>query len=97
MYGVNFTIIIIGSSHERCAVASATEAGCVGDLITIPTLHLHGLKDENLNNGRKQLATFYEPEITRLLEINHHHAMPWEKSEILELAEMMTELYNEKR
>ena len=93
----NFTVIIIGSSDERSAVASATDAGCVGDLITIPTLHLHGLKDENLNNGRKQRATFYEAESTRLLEIDYHHAMPWEKSDVLELAEMMTELYNETR
>ncbi len=86
---------VIATENERSAVISALEIGYGVDLITTPTLHLHGLRDTNLNNGRKQLATFFEPESTRLLEIDYHHAMPWEKSDSLQFAEMVTELYND--
>lgn len=53
------------------------------DLITIPTLHLHGTKDVNYANGKKQLAEFYDQKSSRLLEIDYHHAMPWFKADLM--------------
>ncbi|KAK4696841.1 hypothetical protein P7C71_g1153, partial [Lecanoromycetidae sp. Uapishka_2] len=85
------------SLFERYGVVASNEVSHMEERIAIPTLHLHGLKDINLNNGRKQLATFYEADSTRLLEINYHHAMPWEQSDIAEFAKMIMELYQDTR
>ncbi|KAL2812174.1 serine hydrolase FSH [Aspergillus granulosus] len=63
-------------------------------VVRIPTLHLHGLKDEFLPLGRDQLAKYYDPETAKLYEINYHHAMPWVKAESKELARLIQELYN---
>jgi pimeloyl-ACP methyl ester carboxylesterase len=63
-------------------------------VIRIPTLHLHGLKDEFLPLGREQLANYYDTETASLYEINYHHAMPWVKAESEELAKRIKELYD---
>lgn len=89
------TDAIIDSFNERYGIAVTPEISKVQELVTIPTLHLHGLRDMNLNNGRKQLATFYDQDTTRLLEINYHHALPWERSDNAEFADMILELYND--
>jgi hypothetical protein len=57
------------------------------DLIIIPTLHLHGTKDVNYANVKKQLATYYDQKTTRLLEIDYHHAMPWFRADLMKLVE----------
>lgn len=61
--------------------------------ISIPTLHLHGLKDSNLNNGRRQIAAYYKPEETTLYEIDYHHAMPWVTAEIKQFAGLLKQIY----
>ncbi|KAL4791332.1 serine hydrolase FSH [Aspergillus venezuelensis] len=61
-------------------------------VVRIPTLHVHGLKDEFLTNGREQLARYYDASTTSLYEINYHHAMPWVKTESEELARRIKEL-----
>ncbi|KAL3477121.1 serine hydrolase FSH [Aspergillus californicus] len=63
------------------------------NVVEIPTLHLHGLKDEFLKNGREQRARYYEEEQTTLYEINYHHAMPWVKAESEELARLIKDIY----
>ncbi|KAL9039979.1 MAG: hypothetical protein Q9214_004662 [Letrouitia sp. 1 TL-2023] len=65
--------------------------------ISIPTLHLHGLKDPFLDMSRRQLETFYDSSKTTLYEIDYHHAMPWEQSEIDQLAELMRQIYKDTR
>lgn len=66
-------------------------------VIRIPTLHVHGYKDEFLQYSRDQLATFYDRDTAELYEINYHHAMPWVKAESEELARRVKELYNRTR
>lgn len=90
------TLLCVGSLEEIYGISSTTELD-TEERIFVPTLHLHGLKDVNLNNGRKQLAMFYEPGTTRLLEINYHHAMPWEKSDVAQFSEMLKTLYDNVR
>jgi hypothetical protein len=58
-------------------------------------LHLHGLKDLNLDNGRKQLATFYDQRETKLYEIDYHHAMPWVTAEIEHFAALIKKMYKD--
>jgi hypothetical protein len=65
------------------------------DLVDIPTLHLHGLTDVNLENGRKQVANYYNPRMTRVIEINYHHAMPWHKHDLLKLEEAIRKIDKE--
>ncbi|KAL4943451.1 hypothetical protein BDV06DRAFT_234676 [Aspergillus oleicola] len=61
-------------------------------VVRIPTLHVHGLKDEFLTNGREQLSKYYASNTASLYEINYHHAMPWVKAESEELARRIKEL-----
>ncbi|KAI4160175.1 MAG: hypothetical protein LQ342_005964 [Letrouitia transgressa] len=65
--------------------------------ISIPTLHLHGLRDPYVGMSRRQLDTFYDSSKTTLYEINYHHAMPWEQSEIDQFAELMRQIYEDAR
>lgn len=65
------------------------------DLIKIPTLHVHGLKDMFLALGKHQHATFYESSTSKVYEVDYHHAMPWYKHEVQRLAELIRELYKE--
>jgi len=65
------------------------------DLITIPTLHLHGTKDVNYANGKKQLAAYYDQKTTRLLEINYHHAMPWFRADLMKLVDGIESIYQD--
>jgi hypothetical protein len=63
--------------------------------IIIPTLHLHGTKDVNYANGKKQLATFYDRKTSRLLEIDYHHAMPWFRADLMKLVGGMESIYED--
>ncbi|KAB8216220.1 serine hydrolase-domain-containing protein [Aspergillus novoparasiticus] len=65
------------------------------DLVKIPTLHVHGLKDMFLALGRQQHATYYESSTSKVYEVDYHHAMPWYKHEVQRLAELIRELYRE--
>jgi len=65
------------------------------ELITIPTLHLHGTKDVNYANGKKQLANYYDSRTTTLLEIDYHHAMPWYRADLLKLSDAMQKIYQD--
>lgn len=62
-------------------------------VVRIPTLHVHGLKDEFLGYGRDQLEKFFDKDSATLYEVNYHHAMPWIKAESEGLARRITELY----
>lgn len=39
---------------------------------------------------------FYDKTTTRLLEIDYHHAMPWNKEDIYNLARLIMEVYDNK-
>ncbi|KAL2824316.1 serine hydrolase FSH [Aspergillus cavernicola] len=63
------------------------------NVVRIPTLHMHGLKDEFLQFGREQHAKYFDRDTATLYEINYHHAMPWVKAEAEELARLIKEMY----
>ncbi|GAB1198720.1 hypothetical protein APSETT444_008048 [Aspergillus pseudonomiae] len=65
------------------------------ELIKIPTLHVHGLKDMFLELGKQQHAMYYEPGTSKVYEVDYHHAMPWYKHEVRRLADLIRELYKE--
>ncbi|KAH8429122.1 uncharacterized protein LDX57_006792 [Aspergillus melleus] len=66
-------------------------------LITLPTLHVHGLKDMFLPLGQHQLTTYYDPSSATLYEIDYHHAMPWVRSEVEHFAELIRKMDRETR
>lgn len=80
-------------NNDRSTSGLESAAKSKIELISIPTLHLHGLKDENLSNGRQQMASYYDPKTTTLYEIDYHHAMPWVTLEILQLAALIKRIY----
>ncbi|RKF74545.1 Esterase citA [Golovinomyces cichoracearum] len=57
------------------------------ELIKIPTLHLHGLKDAFLSQARSQMNDHFDPNTITCVEIDYHHAMPWHKSDVSLLVE----------
>jgi hypothetical protein len=71
--------------------------GSNSDLISIPTIHLHGLKDAILELGRKQVADHFDPRTSTVVEIDYHHAMPWNKADLLKFEEAILTLYKQTR
>jgi len=67
------------------------------ELIRIPTLHLHGLKDVYLPKGKEQKATYFDQTATKLYEIDYHHAMPWNQPEVLQLATLIKQIYDDSK
>ncbi|KAI9713208.1 MAG: hypothetical protein M1820_001193 [Bogoriella megaspora] len=65
------------------------------ELIKIPTLHVHGSKDFNLENGRKQKKGHFDEDAATLMEINYHHAMPWTPKDLDQFAGLIKQLYHE--
>ncbi|EYE92016.1 uncharacterized protein EURHEDRAFT_518081 [Aspergillus ruber CBS 135680] len=64
------------------------------DPITLPTLHVHGLRDPFLHLGVQQTETYFNPQSRTVLEVDYHHAMPWVRSEVQQLASMIRSLYS---
>lgn len=67
------------------------------DRISIPTFHLHGLRDKSLEPGRKMMATYYDPKTVKLMEIDYHHAMPWNKEDIESFVKFVRDAYESTR
>ncbi|KAL4892816.1 serine hydrolase FSH [Aspergillus ambiguus] len=67
------------------------------DRVSIPTLHVHGLKDMYLPLGRHQYENYYDRARTTLYEVNYHHAMPWYKHEVDKLADLIQKIDMETR
>ncbi|PWY76121.1 hypothetical protein BO94DRAFT_538500 [Aspergillus sclerotioniger CBS 115572] len=65
------------------------------DVVSIPTLHVHGLKDWVLPLSRQQYETYYDSKSKRLYEVDYHHAMPWVKEEVEQLAHRIRQIYKE--
>jgi pimeloyl-ACP methyl ester carboxylesterase len=61
--------------------------------ISLPTLHVHGLKDPFLMLGRQQLGDYYDPKTATLYEVDYHHAMPWVRHEAKQLADHIRTIY----
>lgn len=57
------------------------------ELIRIPTLHLHGRKDFFFDQGKHQMKTYFDQNTVTALEIDYHHAMPWNKEDVALLVE----------
>ncbi|KAF4624685.1 hypothetical protein G7Y89_g13483 [Cudoniella acicularis] len=88
---LKFGVLCMGGAAPMVSAMSRDGTGEL-DLISIPTFHLHGLKDHNLENGRKQLATYYDSKQTKLWEIDYHHAMPWFKEDVQGFVARFTEI-----
>lgn len=61
--------------------------------ISIPSVHVRGLKDGQLVPGRVMHDTFYDKTTTRELEIDYHHAMPWNKKDVDDFLGLIKEVY----
>ncbi|RDL38883.1 uncharacterized protein BP5553_03223 [Venustampulla echinocandica] len=88
---LKFGILCMGSFAPMISAVSRDADKL--DLIRIPTLHLHGTKDDNYVNGKKQLATYYDPQTAKGLEIEYHHAMPWNRDDLLGFAKLIRQMW----
>ncbi|PYH80972.1 hypothetical protein BO82DRAFT_354960 [Aspergillus uvarum CBS 121591] len=91
---LKFGVMCMGAGAPMVA-ESAHRAESDAELVSIPTIHVHGLKDPVLPLSRHQLATYYEPERSELFEVDYHHAMPWVKHEVEHLAYLIRAAYRE--
>ncbi|RAL09393.1 uncharacterized protein BO97DRAFT_407741 [Aspergillus homomorphus CBS 101889] len=92
--GLKFGVMCMGAGAPMVA-ESAHRAESDLELVTIPTIHVHGLKDAVLPLSRHQLASYYDPKRSELFEVDYHHAMPWVKHEVEHLAHLIRTAYRE--
>ncbi|KAE9366994.1 hypothetical protein N431DRAFT_385113 [Stipitochalara longipes BDJ] len=92
-----FGVLCMGSFAPMVSDLTGPAMSLFGasDLITIPTLHLHGTKDVNYANGKKQLAAYYDQTTARLLEIDYHHAMPWFRADLMKFVDGIKSIYED--
>lgn len=64
-------------------------------VINTPTFHLHGTKDFQYDNGKKQMKTYYDSSKVTVLDIDYHHAMPWHRADLVKFADMMRQIYKD--
>ncbi|PNY29980.1 Uncharacterized protein TCAP_00108 [Tolypocladium capitatum] len=62
-----------------------------GDRLQIPTLHVHGLRDEGLEAHRELLAYYTAPEYARLIEWDGGHRLPIKSEDVRRVAEAIKE------
>ncbi|RHZ61457.1 uncharacterized protein CDV56_107869 [Aspergillus thermomutatus] len=65
--------------------------------VSLPTVHVHGLKDPFLMLGQQQLENYYDPRTATLFEVDYHHAMPWARHEAKQLADHIRTIYKNTR
>ncbi|BCR92084.1 uncharacterized protein ACHE_70927A [Aspergillus chevalieri] len=82
-----------GGAPMEAESGHRTNASDPFDSITLPTLHVHGLRDPFLHLGVQQTETYFNPQSRTVLEVDYHHAMPWVRSEVQQLASMIRSLY----
>ncbi|KAF2703805.1 phospholipase/carboxylesterase [Pleomassaria siparia CBS 279.74] len=93
---LEFGIVCMGSAKPMGAEQrdATTDVPRVDEEpITIPTLHLHGLRDAILPKSRDQLAIYFHHDAVRLMEINYHHAMPWYKPDVEAFVQLIKETH----
>ena len=81
------------SRQKNVIINGQTDAsGAAINRITIQSVHVHGLKEAQLIPGRTMQQAFYDKTTTRLLEIDYHHAMPWHRKDVDDLAKLIMEV-----
>lgn len=96
-FNLRFGILCMGSGDpmktKRDDFQEYNTTTTDAELITSPTLHLHGLKDKIIENGRKQKDAHYSKEASTLCEIDYHHAMPWNLEDLELFSDQMKRLF----
>ncbi|KUJ18815.1 uncharacterized protein LY89DRAFT_732362 [Mollisia scopiformis] len=64
-------------------------------VINTPTFHLHGTKDAQYENGKKQMKTYYDPNSVKSMDIDYHHAMPWHRADLVKFCDAVRQIYKD--
>jgi hypothetical protein len=83
----------LGSKIRRAESTGDSEWQARDIVIQIPTLHLHGLRDEILPKSQQQLNSYFDSDTAIRMEINYHHAMPWYTEDLVEFANMIRQTH----
>ncbi|PBP27624.1 citrinin biosynthesis oxydoreductase CtnB [Diplocarpon rosae] len=89
---LNFRFGIMCMGGAAPMVSDIVHASYSDSLINIPTLHLHGTKDINYQNGKKMWKTHYEANSTTVWDIDYHHAMPWYRADVIKFVDLIRKL-----
>lgn len=81
-----------GERETRDSCNLDTDMAHLVPKIAIPTIHVHGLSDQYLPNGRMLLKDFFDRPTAQLLEFDGGHHMPVLLKDSQRLAEMMVQL-----
>ncbi|KAF7155370.1 hypothetical protein CNMCM5623_007441 [Aspergillus felis] len=82
-----------GAPMESDAAEHVTKSDESLNRVSLPTLHVHGLRDPFLMLGKLQLEDCYDPKTATLYEVDYHHAMPWVRHEAKQLADHIRTIY----
>lgn len=63
-----------------------------GHLLRIPTIHVHGLKDEGLHLHRRLLGKYCAPGSATLVEWDGNHRLPFKGPDVLSVTDQTTRL-----
>ncbi|KAH7310181.1 putative phospholipase/carboxylesterase [Rhexocercosporidium sp. MPI-PUGE-AT-0058] len=91
---IRFGVLCVGGGAPMLPTLNGIKAHSEEDLIAVPTLHYLGLRDINLPRGKIILQKYYDASSAKLWELDYHHAMPWVKSENLEFACLIKNMYS---
>jgi len=53
--------------------------------------------DGNLENGRSMVRRYFTPKTATVIEINYHHAMPWQDADLMKFSGAIRKLYTDKQ
>lgn len=60
--------------------------GRAPDVLRLPTIHVHGLKDEGLYWHRKMLEQYHDPQLSTVIEWDGEHRIPLMDNDVMKIA-----------
>jgi hypothetical protein len=64
-------------------------------MLSLPTIHVHGLKDPGLNMHRRLLKQYCRPGSTKMMEWDGDHRIPLKRQDAMPLVEMILQTAKE--
>ena len=64
-------------------------------MLSLPTIHVHGLEDPGLNMHRRLLKQYCRPESTKMMEWDGDHRIPIKTRDVMPLVEMILQTAKE--
>lgn len=83
---------LVNAAEISEGFASVEETGGKGQVLTIPTIHVHGLQDPGIHLHRRMLDHYCTPGSTTLIEWDGNHRVPIKKVDVDPIVEAILKL-----